>query len=490
MKPGYSPELGHLPLPEDDRPFVGRDGELARLLTAWTGAVRGRGSMFVVSGEAGIGKTRLTEELARRVAADGGTFAAGRCHEQAGAPAYWPWLQVARQLEDPSRLERLLSQTADETTQASPGHARFPIYEAIVGQLTAAAHVRPTVVVVDDLQWADVASLGVLDLISGAVRNTPLLVIATFRDTEVGPDHPLAAALARLARQPGVERVALEGLPPAAVGLYVSAATGRHLGSATNDALWARTDGNPFYLAELVRLLASEGHIDALSAAPESQVPEGVRDVLRRRLNRLPEDVQTVLSVAAVVGRDFEAGVLADACEQSEDSVLNILDTALTTRLLTADFQRGQQFRFTHALVRDTLYDGMTPVRRARLHARVADAVERRAALLGEESVFALAHHFSRAAPVRGQAKALEYTCRAAAVAYRQRAYEQAAGLWRVAVDATPVDRQRLELLDSLGHAYRMAGDVNASVRTYADAAELAEALDDPRAMAAAVVAM
>src|SRR5437764_263448 len=219
-----------------------------------------------------------------------------------------------------------------------------------------------------------------------------------------------------------------------------------------------------------------------------STKPSSVRSP--RRLNRLPEDVQTVLSVAAVVGRDFEAGVLADACEQSEDSVLNILDTALTTRLLTADFQRGQQFRFTHALVRDTLYDGMTPVRRARLHARVADAVERRAALLGEESVFALAHHFSRAAPVRGQAKALEYTCRAAAVAYRQRAYEQAAGLWRVAVDATPVDRQRLELLDSLGHAYRMAGDVNASVRTYADAAELAEALDDPRAMAAAVVAM
>ena len=418
------------------RLLLGRDTELARLeAAAATVARTGRPALALVSGEAGAGKTALAEALRSRL--DWETLW-GRAPEHEGAPVEWPW-------------------TDGSPPGADPATARFHRHRAAASRLAAATARGPALVVADDVHRADEDALDLL--VALLDEPLPALVVATYRATEIGP--VLTAALARFARAEPV-RVYLAGLPEAATGELAAAVAGADLDAGTRRAVHLRTGGNPFFVREVGRLLGAEG------AAALDGVPAGVRDVIRHRLSRLPAPAQTVLRRAAVLGRDVDADVLA---EVAGGDVVDALDAALRTGFLTEE----GALRFTHVLVRDTLYEDLSRVRRGRWHADTALALER----LRPDDVTALAHHFGHATGPGTAAKAARYAAAAAALAERRALPREAARWWRAA-STVDDERARLAALMGLGRALAVTGDLAGARRLRAEAAAEAMKLDDP----------
>ena len=499
--------------------LVGREEQLAVLEGALTGAAAGRGRLVLVAGEPGIGKTRLAEEVARRAASRGVRVAWGRCDEEEGAPAFWPWVQVVRQLladVAPGALGPLLgswgaelSQLLPELRERVPGlepppvvelaAARFRLYQAVTGLLGRLGEARPLLVVVDDLHWADVGSLGFLRFLAAELRGAHLVVLATYRDVDMTTGEPLAETLGALARQPVVERITLGGLAQANVARLVANAIGTRPGEQLVRAVHERTDGNPFFVTELLRLLQSEGDLradDALAAARQ-EIPVGVRDVLRRRLARLPEQTNTVLLVAAVAGREFDLDLVEALTELDEERALEAIEAAVVAGLVVEDEQAVGRYRFAHALVGETLYGQISRARRARLHARVGQALLDLHGPDHPDHVLELARHWWAAVPVTGAEAALPYVLAAADHAMARLAYEQADQQLRRALQLLgsmppSVERTRRELgvHVRLGH---QLGELSSpgspeAIAMFERAAELAaEAADDPAAVPALV---
>ncbi|WP_433350094.1 BTAD domain-containing putative transcriptional regulator [Microtetraspora malaysiensis] len=406
--------------------------------------------VVLVAGEPGIGKTSLAEDAARH--APRAVF--GRCWDGTGAPPYWPWAQAVRELTG----------RGGELAEITGATGEFALYEAFARLVGGHG---PVLVVIDDLQWADASSLRLLEFLA-ATRSCPgLTVVATYRDTEVG--EPLARALSTLVRLPHVERITLGGLPEKAIAEYLERAGA----DATRAAEVARqTGGNPFFLGEVVHLGAD--------------APGAVADVLRGRMATMPPGAAEVLSAAALLGREAELGVLLDVVDTPRDQVLDVLDAAVQARLLA---ERGLVYRFAHDIVRDVLRDGLAPLRRRRLHARVAAALERRGTHLAE-----LAHHYREGLVIAGMAaKAIEYARQAAAHATSQFAYEDAADHLRHAVLLTgrlPVTDPALkcDLLLDLADARAAAGMTTLVRASLEEAAEIAESLGDDERLARAVL--
>ncbi len=342
------------PPPAGEGELVGREPQLAVLAASLADAAAGRGRLVLVAGEPGIGKTRLAEEAARQAAAQGVQVAWGRCYEGEGAPAFWPWVQIARQLltgvaaEDPGMLGSSgaeLSQLLPELKQLVPGlepppvvdlaAARFRLYQAVTGLLRRLAEVRPLLLVVDDLHWADPGSLRLLAFLAGELKAARLVVLATYRDVEVAAGQPLVETLGALAREPVVERIPLHGLGSAEVARLITNTTESRPGERLVRTVHDRTEGNPFFVTELLRLLQSEGKLqadDALAAARRA-IPVGVRDVLRRRLARLPEQTNAVLLVAAVAGRDFDLDLVEAVTQLDDEHALEAVEAAVVAGL-------------------------------------------------------------------------------------------------------------------------------------------------------------
>ena len=427
--------------------LVGRDDQLAALDGVLAGARGGRGRVVLVAGEPGIGKTRLAEEAARRAAAAGMRVAWGRCHEGDGAPALWPWAQVVRQLAaelapgplaamlGPSAawLGQLMPELAGPAPPAGPvpvadlGAARFQLNQAVAGLLRRLAEARPLLVVVDDLHWADVPSLSLLAFLAAELKDVRLVVVGTYRDVEVVAGQPLTETLGMLAREPVVERIPLGGLDRAGVARLVGRTIGGRPAEPLVRAVVDRCGGNPFFIAELLRLLQSEGRLAAPDAAVAArrEVPVGVRDVLRRRLARLPAQTSTVLMVAAVAGRGFDLDLIEAVTGLDDEPALDAAEAAVLAGLVLEDDRAAGRYRFAHALVRETIYEDISRARRARLHARVVDAL---VAVRGPEPDPAaeMAYHCWQAAPVIGAGRALPYLLRAGEQAVAQLAYEAA----------------------------------------------------------------
>lgn len=303
-------------------------------------------------------------------------------------------------------------------TAGSPAPAgRFHLHRAVLAWLTAAAHRRPLALFLDDLHWADAETLALLTTLTEIPAGTRLFVVAAYRPDEA--DARLADALAALARTSPL-RLALPGLPPEAVAGTVAeivrAAGAPPVDAATVAALAERTGGNPFYVRESAQLLVGEGALVALS-----DVPDGVRDVLRRRLARLPDQAVAVLRLAAAVGRESDVDVVAGAADIDEDAVFAALEAGIIAGLLTEP--APGRVRFVHALVRDTLLADVSRLRATRMHARIAASLE----ALGSSDVTALAHHFARSAAPATAARTLDYCLRAAALAESRYAYDVAA---------------------------------------------------------------
>ena len=480
--------------------LVGRDDQLAALDGVLAGARGGRGRVALVAGEPGIGKTRLAEEAARRAAAAGMQVAWGRCHEGDGAPAFWPWAQVVRQLAAelaPGQLTAMLGPSAarlgqlmPELAEAAPppgplpiadlGAARFQLNQAVARLLRRLAGDRPLLVVVDDLHWADVPSLSLLAFLAGELKDARLVVVGTYRDVEVVADQPLAETLGALAREPVVERIPLDGLDRAGVARLIGRTIGTRPAQPLVQAVHDRCGGNPFFITELLRLLQSERQLAApdATAAARHDIPVGVRDVLRARLARLPAQTSTVLMVAAVAGRGFDLDLIEAVTGLEDDSALDAAEAAVLAGLILEDDRTAGQYRFARALVRETIYEDISRARRARLHARVVDAL---VAVRGPEPGPAaeLAYHCWQAAPVIGAGRALPYLLEAGEQAVAQLAYEAVEQQFERALELASQLPASPQATDQEIHIAARLGTVRLVVRGFADpdaAAALARA--------------
>jgi DNA-binding SARP family transcriptional activator/tetratricopeptide (TPR) repeat protein len=421
---------------------VGRDAESTALLDAWDDATGGSGSLVVLTGEPGIGKSHLVEALATRVRRSmQAPVVIGRCAETEGAPPFWPWIQVVRTLvgeleadtlhaalgvgapyvaqivpEVRGRLaEATIPVSADATT------ARFAICDAIATFLCRVAATEPMLVVLEDLHQADDPSLDLLDLLAEQVATSTLLVVATARET--GTNERLDASLSRLAGRSSATRLALEGLSEAAL----TDLTTRRLGSSPGDevvqALHARTGGNPLFATELLQLAAPGG--DAAAARVLAEVPRTLREVIGRRLQSLSPECRDVLAAAAVIGRDAPVGWLAAMLELDPATVLDLLEPAAAAGIVGETDGWLAGYRFEHVLIRDVVVAELPARRRAQLHAAIADVLS---GLPDDRALAAVAHHRRQAAPLGQVGMAIDASIAAADQAARIFAVEQAEG--------------------------------------------------------------
>lgn len=465
------PAVGERPTAPDEL-FVGREAELAVLGVAAAGAVAGGPRVVLLTGEAGAGKTSLLTRFRRDLLAQRWLVAVGRCPEVEGAPPAWAWVEALRQVATeapPGDLAPALAPLLDDTGRDLGGDVaagRFRLHRAVGDWLTAAAGRRPVAVLLDDLHAADTETLLLLTSVT-ELTDVALLFVVALRPTD--NRERLAEHLATLARR-SPHRIALAGLGATDVERLIGSFTRTTVDPETLAALTERTGGNPFYLREAARLLAAEGELVA-----RSEVPEGVRDVLRRRLARLPQPAVAVLRLAAVAGREVEVETLVGAADVDEEIVLDGLEAGLVAGLLTEP--APGRVRFVHGLVHDTVYTDISQLRRARMHARVAACTRR----LRPDDYPALAHHYARSASSQTARLAVEYAVRAAELAERRYAYDAAVELLGNAVtsaESVAGDRESLlvDLLGRLLRAQARAGAVAAARETRARAVDVAAA--------------
>ncbi len=483
------------------RVFVGREAELEELRGAADETLAGRGRLVLIAGEPGIGKTRTAEELATYAQVRGANVHWGRCHEDDGAPAYWPWMQVIRSYvreADPVALAwemgsgaadiaRVVPEVAERVGEVSgPAEAdneaaRFRLFDSISSFLTSASASRPLVVVLDDLHWADEPSLLLLQFLARGLGDARLLVIGTYRDVELGRHHPLSRVLGELSGTGGASRVALHGLSGEEVRRYIEMTAGAEPAPELVWVVHDQTEGNPFFLAEVVRLLAAEGSLEAPGAA-SLVIPQGVRDVVGRRLDRLDEEANKALTIGAAIGRDFDSEVLAEVAGAERETLEAALASAVSAQLL-AESSPGR-FRFSHALVRETLYEELSAAQRPALHRRIAEALEdlyssdpaRLQRRLNE-----VAHHYLEGAAGGDAEKAVDYAVRAAESAAAQLGYEEAVELYERALETLELcerdDERSCRLLVVLGEVQTRAGKLAEARGTLDRAADAALAL-------------
>jgi tetratricopeptide (TPR) repeat protein len=378
------------------------------------------------------------------------------------------------------------------------------LFAAVVGLLTELSAHQPVVFVLDDLQWADKGTLLLLRSLVAAEQSMRVLVLGTYRDSELSHSHPLLDTLAALRRQSGVSRIELTGLDDRGVVSFMEAAAGQTLdgaGVGLAHAVYRETDGNPFFVSELLRHLSETGaiHQDATGrwvaedSLDQTALPDSVREVIGARVGRLGPDAESVLSMAAVIGRDFDLDVLARATKTSEDEVLDILDAAATVALVRELANAPGRYNFAHALIQHTLYEDLGPTRRARAHRQVAEALEDVCGDRPGDRVGELARHWFSAVQPIDLAKAMNYSrqagdaaLRALAPANALRYYAQALDLYSQATDPDLV--LGIDLAIGLGTAQRQTGDP-AFRDTLLDAAHRAADLGDTDRLVAAALA-
>jgi DNA-binding winged helix-turn-helix (wHTH) protein/tetratricopeptide (TPR) repeat protein len=513
------------PLPPSPRTapgiWVGREREMSELLGALDQACQGQGRIVLLIGEPGIGKTRTADKLAAIAASRGARVLIGRCYEGDGAPAFWPWVQILRALvraEADTELPRSLVRDAAEVTaivpelrQQFPGlpesapvaseQARFRLFHAVAEFLKAAANRRPIVLVIDDLHWADEPSLLLLQFLARDMGQVGILVVATSRDHDPGRDHPLTKILGELARVEQSSRIILTGLGLEEVRAFIAQAAGTDPSEEFVGAVYGKTEGNPFYVTEIVRLLLRERREPAISSSTAPlQIPDTVRGAIGRRLLHLSPDSRQLLSVAAVIGRAFNMNVLLravggmPASQRNWDRarLLGMLDEIAAARIIEAVPAGIGTYRFSHALIREALYETLPASERIALHRSVGVSLEQFHRSNPEPHLTELAHHFFQAAPGGDAGKAFSYARRAGDRAAALLAYEDAADQYDRALQLFPLVRvgepKRCEVLLSLGEARWQSGKREQAKGVFAEAATLARELDSRELFALAAL--
>lgn len=487
--------------------FVGREREMGELKAALGETISGRGRVVLLLGEPGTGKTRTADELAAIARQRGATVLVGRCYEGEGAPAFWPWVQVARAYvrdrdattiraamgAGASAIAHIVSEVAERLTDIpqppalEPEQARFRLFDSYTTFLRSAAAREPLVVLVDDLHWADPPSLRLLQFLAREIGNARLLVIATCRDAEPGTSAALSESLAELGRLHHCRRISLGGLSEPEVARFIGETGGVEPTNALVAAVYGETEGNPFFVTEIVRLLVAEGGANHSTTRARVAVPQTVREAIARRIQRLCAACQEVLHLAAVVGREFDIAVLqrARGSRTPANELLPLLDEAASARVLEPVPQAAARavgrYRFAHALVRETLHAALPAAERARLHLQVGQAIEALQRRDLEPHVTTLAYHFLQAMPLGAQAKALRYAMRAGERAAQQLAYEAAVAHFEAALQVLAsgpgAERRRCEVLVALGDNQWKSGDVPQAKESFREAAAIARRL-------------
>lgn len=461
--------------------FVGRQQEMADLKAMLRDTLDSRGRVVLLSGEPGIGKTRTAQELASNASTLGFKILWGWCYEQEGAPPYWPWQQTLGAYVQESEAEsmrsqmgpgaadidEIVSQVGDKLPDLAPApalepeQARFRLFVSIANFLRNACLVQPLVLVLDDLHWADRSSLLLLEFLAREIAASRLLLIGCYRDVELTGQHPLSQTLGSLIREPNYRRVQLSGLSLPEVSDYIEVNGRPSVADDAAEIVHRRTNGNPLFVGEIVRLLGPE----QFGADHEwaTVIPEGIRDAIRRRLTRMSADCNRVLQIGSVIGRQFDYRLLRPLADGlDEHGLLEALEEALAARMLEEVPQTDGWHQFTHALVQDTLAEEFSSTRRARLHARIAEKME---ALYGDDAgghAAELAYHFASAQTVLGTEKCAMYSLLAGEQALDAYAYEEAIQHFRRALAAKKLpeagtepapDAQAAALLLGLGRA-------------------------------------
>ena len=427
--------------------FVGRERELAELVAACDAGADSDTHLFLIHGEPGIGKTRLCDELASRAKAQGMQVLWGRCLEGDGAPAYWPWIQIIRSYLDPLDPEQrklvLESETAADTIREvaqivpdlrhaqshlrppvidnlDPGEARFRLFDAVTNFLKIGARSRPMLIVLDDLHDADEASLAMLRFMARELKTAAIMMIATYRDAEVWRSSDLSKQIGEISRE--ARSIPMSGLSETEVKGFVQ------LGSRlTPDAmlvakLCATTNGNPLFLDGIVRILIAEGAVDSAGAPGRSfRIPIGVREAIRRRLNGISPEANSILATAAAIGNEFEFNLCRSVTDVSGHEAHCLLDEASRAGIVTAVGQG--RYRFCHALIRATVYDELDTDTRIQIQNKIAGRLEEIYRENLEPHLAELAHHFREAGVTE---KAIDYAVRAGRAARRVLAYTDA----------------------------------------------------------------
>jgi DNA-binding SARP family transcriptional activator len=478
--------------------FVGREAEFGELLAGLEDALAGRGRLFFLVGEPGIGKSRLADELIRHARGRGARVLVGRCWEAGGAPAYWPWVQSLRTYireAEPEALRAQLGAGAAELAQILPElrellpelpepaaleseAARFRLFDTVAEFLRNASATRPILLVLDDLHAADAPSLLLLQFLARELGSIRMLLLGAYRDVDPVPGQTLTALLSEVTREPVTRRLPLSGFSEHDVAEYVGLTAADIASPELVAALYEETAGNPLFVGETIRLLSLEG-LDPTSAGAGIRIPQSVRDVIGRRLGHLSAECNRVLVLASVLGREFTLDALAPMSGASENDLLDTLDEAMMARVVS-DVPGGPgQMRFAHVLIRDTLYEGLTTARRVRLHRLAVEALE---ALYGDEPGPHLAELAYHAVAGSDFDKGLRYAQRAGDRALELLAYEEAARLYEMALDALELanpgeEIARCELLLSLGEAQIRAGNTPVAKETFLAAAAIARRL-------------
>ncbi len=493
--------------------FVGRADELGVLKTAIESALDSRGGLVMVSGEPGIGKSRLAEESGVYARLRAAQVLAGRCYETEHVVPLLPFAEAIRAYvvqEPPDDLLKELGDGASdvaslvsEVRQRLPNlpeserpegdEARYHLMESVSTFLLNAAAIHPIVLVLDDLHWADAPSLRLLCHLARRLPDSRLLVIGTYREVEVTRGHPLTEALGELRRERGFEHLALGGLSPPEVHELLEALAERRLDESEAplaQAMWRETEGNPFFLEEVVRHLLETGraHWEAgrWSIDPGSlhglKIPEGIREVVSRRFSSLPPETKEVLARAAVLGREFDVAVLGRMGGLDDDTLLAAVEEAVDARLISevAGSQGRAAYTFAQPVVRQTLYEQLSVPRRQRLHRSAAEAIEALHASHLTPHLEALAHHYRRSGPADAT-RAIECGVAAGEAALAAFSYDEAVKHWVGVIellDAAGDTEGRAQLLGRVGELHFTTGiDPEGSVEYLERALRLHEGL-------------
>ncbi len=466
-------------------PFVGRGAEVAKLRAKLEAARQGQGGLVMLVGEPGIGKTRTIEEFCAESRDSGATVIVGRCFEGDWAPPYGPFSEALAELAHIARpeelradmgfgaapLARLVPAIRDvlpdlpEPAALAPNEEQFRILDAVSQLLLAQSKRAPLLLVLDDLHWADAGTLAMLRHVARFVRQGRILILGAYRDVELDRQHPLAEALSALRREVEYERLLLKGLGEGEVGELLEAIAEHEAAPAFVHAISQETDGNPFFIREVLLHLVEEGKLvrvdgrwtSSLTVA-EMSIPEGVRQVIGRRVSRLSPAANRLLSTASAFNGPFRFAVAGAAAVLADAEALDAIDEALDAQLIVAGTD-PETYAFAHALIRHTLYAEMNPSRQVRLHRQLAEAMEQTLGARAGDHAAEIAYQYHRSAALPGSERGVVHALAAADRAEAAYAWDQAVSYLKMALELMEKDDpQRLATLGRLGLALPFIG--------------------------------
>ncbi len=463
--------------------LVGRNTELAEARELWQRAREGRGHAVLLSGEPGAGKTRLARELTIQAAVDGAAVLTGGCYEYEAATPYLPFVEAfrrwTREEKHDDKLRELLGDSAiqiaklapeietrlgpfPERQPSSPHEERLLFFDNVAQVFSNIARRQTLLFYADDLHWADRGTLWLLSHLLRQLRSERVLIVGAYRETELDRAHPLAKAIVDWNRERLVTRIALRRFNETETGDQLGALLGEQVSGEFAVAVHRETEGNPFFVEEVLKALIERGSVRRESGrwrrcdVEQLVIPQSVKEAIGNRLDRVSQNTNEVLRLAAILGKVFTFEELSATAEQSEDVLLDALDEAAGAQLIAAG--SGDSFSFTHDKIREVLYEEINPIRRRRLHRHVAEGLKQRCSQT-MCAVEKLAHHYIQAGD---HEQGLEYAKHAAAEAVRVFAFDEAIAAYgraRDCAEALGLTEEQLAQEEAIGKAFMLHGD-------------------------------